>query len=143
MTIANDNKCSNNCIRSEECLLPWPQRTRGSTQKHRVRLSGICCPAKGTEQFLHREGSWETPVPTPLGAREQAGRQKIADAVSLQPPLQHPTRRLPSHSPGPGPAREYMDIKYKSQSTTVPAVSISRTVTDKNKTRSEKKLVKY
>ena len=77
-----------------------------------VRLSGICCPAKGAEHFLHREGSWETPVPTPLGAREQAGRQKIADAVSPRPLLQHPTRRPPSHSlPGPGPAREYMDIK--------------------------------
>lgn len=79
------------------------------------------------------EGSWKTQTPPPLGAsNKQTGMQKIN--VSRQPKTPASYTAADHDRPArPTLLGNNVNIKHKSQSTTVPAVSISRTVTDKNK----------
>lgn len=65
------------------------------------RLSGICCSAtssKGAVSASREVGRHKSQLPWER-VKKQTGMQKITDAVSLQPQLEHPALQLTSHSP--------------------------------------------
>lgn len=120
-----------------------PACERKHTKTPRQIVGNLLSP-KGAEQFLHERevGATSPSSPGSEGAGREAENSRCCQPAATAPAscsaAAQPLARLVQGLPGSN-----MDIKYKSQSTTVPAVSISRTVTDKNKTHSEKKLVKY